>query len=312
MTIMGEFDKIRHRRLVQYKKYVQKAQKTLPIFDPAMKSSHSPPPMAYIPSSAAAASTQTSDPAMNDSKKRGAFLVLEGVDRCGKTTQCSLLLKHLVSTLSLSAMAYRFPDRTTPIGKMINSYLTDSTVQMDDRSVHLLFSSNRWEASTTLAQHLANGTTVVCDRYAYSGVAFSAAKVKGSATETEKEEPMLSLDWCQGPDIGLPAPDAVIFLELSQEEAEQRGGYGGERYEKRDMQIRVKRKFRELQQLDENEKSFQGTPWYMVNAAQSVEDVQLDINNVIDKTLKDVYEGVPLRKMWSAGDFELPPTSNSK
>jgi len=44
--------------------------------------------------------------------KRGAFILLEGVDRCGKTTQVSLLVKHLLS-LSIATVAYRFPDRTT-------------------------------------------------------------------------------------------------------------------------------------------------------------------------------------------------------
>ena len=44
--------------------------------------------------------------------QRGAFILLEGVDRCGKTTQVSLLVKHLIS-LSLATVAYRFPDRTT-------------------------------------------------------------------------------------------------------------------------------------------------------------------------------------------------------
>lgn len=44
--------------------------------------------------------------------KRGAFILLEGVDRCGKTTQVSLLVKHLLS-LSIATVALRFPDRTT-------------------------------------------------------------------------------------------------------------------------------------------------------------------------------------------------------
>lgn len=48
----------------------------------------------------------------NTPPKRGAFILLEGVDRCGKTTQVSLLVKHLLS-LSLATVAYRFPDRTT-------------------------------------------------------------------------------------------------------------------------------------------------------------------------------------------------------
>jgi dTMP kinase len=159
-----------------------------------------------VSNTAAAASKATST-------KRGAFIVFEGVDRCGKTTQVGLLVKHLLVQLGLAAVAMRFPDRTTLVGQLINQYL-QSQQELDDRAVHLLFSANRWEVAPTLTNHLESGTTVVCDRYAYSGVAFSSAK------------PSLAddLSWCQACDVGLPAPDAVIFLDLSQEEAEQRGG----------------------------------------------------------------------------------------
>ena len=144
--------------------------------------------------------------------RRGTFIVFEGVDRCGKTTQCGLLVKHLLK-LGLAAVAMRFPDRTTLVGNLINQYL-QSKSELDDRAIHLLFSSNRWEVAPTLQKHLEEGRTVICDRYAYSGVAFSSAK------------PSLSeeLSWCQACDVGLPAPDAVIFLDLTQEEAEKRGG----------------------------------------------------------------------------------------
>ena len=54
----------------------------------------------------------TNPSSSNTPPKRGAFILLEGVDRCGKTTQVSLLVKHLLS-LSLATVAYRFPDRTT-------------------------------------------------------------------------------------------------------------------------------------------------------------------------------------------------------
>ena len=146
-------------------------------------------------------------------KKRGTFIVLEGVDRCGKTTQASLLVKHLLG-LGLAAVAMRFPDRTTMVGDLINQYL-QSKSELDDRSVHLLFSANRWEAARTLRTTLIeDGSNIVCDRYAHSGVAFSSAK---PSLEND-------IDWCRTCDVGLPAPDVVIFLDLSQEEAEQRGG----------------------------------------------------------------------------------------
>ena len=144
--------------------------------------------------------------------KRGAFIVLEGVDRCGKTTQASLLVNYLIG-IGLATIAMRFPDRTTLVGDLINQYL-QSKSDLDDRAVHLLFSSNRWEAAPKLQETLTGGKNIVCDRYAHSGVAFSSAK------------PSLAdhMDWCKACDVGLPAPDAVIFLDLSQEQAEQRGG----------------------------------------------------------------------------------------
>jgi dTMP kinase len=48
----------------------------------------------------------------------------------------------------------------------------------------------------------------ICDRYAYSGVAFSSAKG-------------LSVDWCMNCDVGLPAPDCVIYFDMPVEKASQ-------------------------------------------------------------------------------------------
>ena len=72
-----------------------------------------------------------------------------------------------------------------------------------------------------------SGTTVICDRYAYSGVAFTASKG-------------LDVEWCKNPDRGLPKPDAVLYLDLSIEAAMKRGGFGDEIYEKEDTQRTVK------------------------------------------------------------------------
>jgi thymidylate kinase len=174
---------------------------------------------------------------------RGAFIVLEGVDRCGKTTQSKLLLQRLVAA-GLAAQAMRFPNRSTATGRIINEYLTMSSSSesdesrrpaLDDCAIHLLFSANRWEASRDILETLANGTTIVCDRYAHSGVAFTASKNtvdnnhqhdKNDNNHTQQQQQQqLSLEWCRAPDRGLPAPDAVIYLQLSADQAEERGGY---------------------------------------------------------------------------------------
>ena len=41
-----------------------------------------------------------------------------------------------------------------------------------------------------------------------------------------------NIDWCKGPDRGLPAPDIVFFLKLSPEAAQKRANFGEERYER--------------------------------------------------------------------------------
>ena len=49
----------------------------------------------------------------------------------------------------------------------------------------------------------------------------------------------LDVEWCKHPDAGLMAPDLLIHLHLSVTEAESRGGFGDERYERHDVQERV-------------------------------------------------------------------------
>ena len=69
--------------------------------------------------------------------------MFEGADRAGKSTQCQMLVDHRAAQ-GVAVERWCFPDRTTAIGKMINSYLTSQS-EIDDAAVHLLFSANRWE-----------------------------------------------------------------------------------------------------------------------------------------------------------------------
>lgn len=55
-----------------------------------------------------------------------------------------------------------------------------------------------------------------------------------------------SLDWCMKPDVGLPKPDLVMFLQLSPAEAALRGQFGEERYETSAFQRAVQQQFEEL------------------------------------------------------------------
>lgn len=49
-----------------------------------------------------------------------------------------------MSGVQVKAELWKFPDRQTGTGRMIDSYLTSKT-ELDDAAVHLLFCANRWE-----------------------------------------------------------------------------------------------------------------------------------------------------------------------
>ncbi|KAI1297627.1 hypothetical protein EDD11_007020 [Mortierella claussenii] len=183
---------------------------------------------------------------------RGRFILLEGCDRAGKSTQCAMLVAALKERGHAVELC-KFPDRTTTIGQMIHAYLTNSR-ELDDKAIHLLFSANRWEAMQAIRRKLLSGTHLVVDRYAYSGVAFSTAKG-------------LDLTWCKNPDRGLIRPDLTFFLDLPTHEAEKRGGFGEERYEKRELQERVREVFLQLKSKE----------WIIIDARKSVEAMHHEI-----------------------------------
>ncbi|RKP29893.1 P-loop containing nucleoside triphosphate hydrolase protein [Metschnikowia bicuspidata] len=144
---------------------------------------------------------------------RGRLFLFEGLDRTGKSTQAQLLADELQGRL------YMFPDRSTPIGEAINRFLTDLSFDLSDESVHLLFSANRWERASEIERLLSGGTHVVMDRYVYSGIAYSLAK-----------DNACDATWLCSPRVGM-------------EELRTRDGWGSERYEKEQFQIRVKECF---------------------------------------------------------------------
>ncbi|KAL0279991.1 UNVERIFIED_CONTAM: hypothetical protein PYX00_001423 [Menopon gallinae] len=168
---------------------------------------------------------------MSNCIKRGAFIVFEGCDRSGKTTQCRKLVEKL-KTMGIPAQQIQFPDRSTAIGKIIDDYLS-KRIELTDQAVHLLFTANRWENEPKMRELLLQGVTLVSDRYSFSGVAYSSAK------------PNLNLNWCQQPESGLPKPDVVFFLKISS--SCQRKGFGEERYETKEIQEQVHQNYLKLQ-----------------------------------------------------------------
>ncbi|EPE27914.1 P-loop containing nucleoside triphosphate hydrolase [Glarea lozoyensis ATCC 20868] len=169
-----------------------------------------------------------------------------------------------------------FKDRTTAIGTMIDSYLQNTT-DLEDHAIHLLFSANRWEKIAWIKEQISRGYTIVCDRYYYSGMVYSAAK----------KNPTLSLQWARSPDVGLPRPDRVLFLDLTAEEVEKRLGYGEEKYEKRELQETVREVFLGLLVRGEEE----STDMVVIDAGHPVEEVASTLWKAVQTVVKEVECG---------------------
>lgn len=207
------------------------------------------------------------------SSSRGALIVLEGLDRCGKTSQSGRLYKYL-DEQGHSVESWRFPDRNTGVGQMISSYLANKS-QLDDHAIHLLFSANRWEKRSLMEEKLKSGTTLIVDRYSYSGVAFSSSKG-------------LDIEWCKAPEIGLLAPDLVVYLDISPEKAAERGGYGDERYEQLEFQKKVAGSYLSLRD----------SSWKVIDATLSIEDVEKKLREVVLDCMMTCHKGKPLSQLW--------------
>ncbi|XP_046853431.1 thymidylate kinase-like [Xenia sp. Carnegie-2017] len=204
---------------------------------------------------------------------RGAMIVFEGCDRCGKSTQ-SLKLVDYLQSLGRRVQLFRFPDRSTDIGKTIDSYLQRKS-DLDDHAVHLMFSANRWEMRSKMKALLEEGITLIVDRYAYSGVAFTTAKHH------------FNLEWCKMADSGLIAPDVVLFLDLPLEEAAKRGKYGDERYENLEFQRKVSDVYSRLKEQN----------WKILNASQSIDDLQDEIREIVEDVMNNTTDK-KLQTLW--------------
>jgi len=182
--------------------------------------------------------------------------VFEGVDGVGKTTQ-SLKLVEWMTANGRPARYMRFPNRSSITGQIINDYLTNAK-QLDDRVIHLLFSANRWEQVQEINDLLSSGISVVCDRWTYSGLAYSLAKG-------------LSRDWCEACDAGLPIPSKVIYLHLDPTISCNRLPTSHEKYETYEFQCKVAIQYGAIKKDN----------WSIIDANQPINDVAQSIIDIM-------------------------------
>ncbi|XP_076654777.1 thymidylate kinase [Halictus rubicundus] len=207
---------------------------------------------------------------------RGALIVFEGCDRAGKSTQVKMLIEALAK-LNIPVQSQAFPDRTTSIGLMINDYLLKKQ-EHPPELVHLLFSANRWEFKDKILKMLHSGTTVIVDRYAASGAAYTAAT-------TGK-----SLAWCKEADRGLPSPDMVILLKVSKESQHVRSNWGKERYENTTLQQSVASNYSQL--MDSTWVTFDADQDKQTLHSQILKNVLHTIDEAKDCPVTELYKAV--------------------
>jgi dTMP kinase len=144
---------------------------------------------------------------VNMLQKRGAFIVIEGLDGSGKTTQAKLLTAKL--SRSHNAVYTAEPSRGK-IGAFIRDRCLYGEKRLSTTVEALLFAADRIEhVENEIKPAIANGRLVVCDRYVYSSLAY-----QGSAD--------LSVEWIAEINKYALKPDFAVFIDVAPEKVLQR------------------------------------------------------------------------------------------
>ena len=142
------------------------------------------------------------------------FIVLEGLDGAGKSTQIRML-RQLFVDRGVESEYVHFPRFDSPVyGQLIARFLRGEfggVQEVDPYLVALIFAGDRADAAPQIRQWLAEGKAVVLDRYVYSNVGFQCAKLPAG------EERDRLADWIVNLEFGhnaLPRPDLSLFLDV--------------------------------------------------------------------------------------------------
>ncbi|MCR4704218.1 MAG: dTMP kinase [Saccharofermentans sp.] len=150
---------------------------------------------------------------------KGLFITFEGIDGCGKSTQCELLRNYLES-LGRDFIFVREPGGTV-IGEHIREILLDKKNSgMTPRTELLLFEAARAQITDEVIKPaLESGKTVICDRFFDSSSAYQGM-ARGMGMDF-----VASLNMAA---TGGLKPDVTFFFDISAEEALARRGKRGE------------------------------------------------------------------------------------
>jgi len=140
--------------------------------------------------------------------RKNLVISFEGNDKAGKTSQIKIIalwLRKKYNDRINKIKIIHFPDRTTRLGKLINSFLL-GTLYFSPQVLQLLYVANRYEKFKMMIDFLEDTKIYKCinilliDRYIDSGIAYGVARG-------------LELEYCSSLEEYLPVPDLVIYLD---------------------------------------------------------------------------------------------------
>ena len=134
------------------------------------------------------------------------FIVLEGIDYSGKSTQAKMLQERLSKENDVVAT---FEPTDGNIGKMIRQALKHE-IKVDPLVLQVLFVADRADHVKSFIEPMEDDKKIiVCDRYFFSTLAYGAA----SSLDTE---------WLKAMNSKFPVPDATFFIKVDPAEAIKR------------------------------------------------------------------------------------------
>lgn len=149
---------------------------------------------------------------MEQNTQKGKFIVLEGIDGSGKTSQIGPLTARLEG-LGVRCLATREPTGG-PVGSLIRQIFT-GRVSADNRVIAALYAADRIDHLVNevdgLLRQIDQGVTVVSDRYYFSSYAYHSVD--------------MDMDWviqANSVSAGLLRPTLTIFVDVPVEEAVRR------------------------------------------------------------------------------------------
>ncbi len=149
------------------------------------------------------------------------FIVFEGIDGCGKSTQAELLVSFLQKNKHSTRLIH-FPNYTSTTGRQIARHLRGEKIASPERMA-VLYAKDKYEGASEIRKLLSTGFNVVVDRYTASNCAYQSARIKG--TKAQKEA---FINWVLRLEALLPQPDATFIIDVNpplafQKNLEKRG-----------------------------------------------------------------------------------------